>query len=116
MHRAGVTIAAGTDSFDSYLPTGLALHRELEELVASGLTPYEALQAGTRAAAHALGRLDERGTIETGKRADLLLLDADPTRDITATRRIHAVIQGGVVYDAVAVAAMLDAARAAAAK
>ena len=116
MHRAGVTIAAGTDSFDSYLPVGLALHRELEELVASGLSPYEALQAGTRAAAHALGHLRERGTVEAGKRADLLLLDADPTRDITATRQIRAVIQGGVLHDAAAVAAMLDAAKAAAAK
>lgn len=116
MHRAGVTIAAGTDSFDSYLPTGLALHRELEELVASGLTPYEALQAGTRVAAHAIGRLDERGTIEIGKRADLLLLDDDPTRDITATRRIRAVIQGGTVLDAAAIATLLDNARAAAAR
>jgi hypothetical protein len=116
MYRAGVTIAAGTDSFDSYLPTGLALHRELEELVASGLTPYEALQAGTRAAAHAMGRLDERGTIEIGKRADLLLLDADPTRDITATRRIRAVIHGGLVLDAADIATMLDTARTAAAQ
>lgn len=116
MHRAGVTIAAGTDSFDSFLPTGLSLHRELEELVASGLAPYDALQAGTRAAAHALGRLDERGTIEVGKRADLLLLDADPTRDITATRRIRAVIRGGAVLDDAELRSMLDAARLAAAK
>jgi imidazolonepropionase-like amidohydrolase len=114
MHRAGVTIAAGTDSFDSYLPVGLALHRELEELVASGLTPHEAVQAATRLAAHAMGRLDERGTIEVGKRADLLLLDADPTRDIAATRRIRAVIQGGAVLDAVGIAALVDKARAAA--
>lgn len=114
MHRAGVTIAAGTDSFDSYLPVGIALHRELEELVASGLTPHEALQAATRVAAHAMGRLDERGTIEAGKRADLLLLDADPTRDIAATRRIRAVIQGGAVLDAAEIAAWLDRARAAA--
>jgi imidazolonepropionase-like amidohydrolase len=116
MHRAAVTIAAGTDSFDSYLPTGPALHRELEELVASGLTPYEALQAGTRGAAHAMGRLDERGTIEIGKRADLLLLDADPTRDITATRRIRAVIHGGVVLAEAELMTVLDNARAAAAK
>lgn len=116
MHRAGVTIAAGTDSFDSYLPVGLALHRELEELVASGLTPHEALQAATRVAAHAMGRLDERGTIEADKRADLVLLDADPTRDITATRRIRAVIQGGAVLDAAEIAAWLDRARAAAAR
>lgn len=114
MHRAGVTIAAGTDSFDSYLPVGLALHRELEELVASGLTAHAAVQAATRLAAHAMERLDERGTIEPGKRADLLLLDADPTRDIAATRRIRAVIQGGAVLDAAGIAALLDQARAAA--
>lgn len=84
--------------------------------MASGLTPYEALQAGTRGAAHAMGRLDERGTIEIGKRADLLLLDADPTRDITATRRIRAVIHGGVVLAEAELMTVLDNARAAAAK
>jgi imidazolonepropionase-like amidohydrolase len=115
MHRAGVAVAAGTDSFDAYLPVGLALHRELEELVASGLTPYEALQAGTRVAARAMERPD-RGTIEPGRIADLVLLDADPTVDISATRRIHAVIQRGELLDAGAVTKLLADARAAAAK
>jgi imidazolonepropionase-like amidohydrolase len=63
-----------------------------------------------------MGRLDDRGTIEAGKRADLLLLDADPTRDITATRRIRAVIQGGAVLEAAELARLLDQARAAAAR
>jgi imidazolonepropionase-like amidohydrolase len=115
MHRAGVAIAAGTDSFDDYLPVGAALHRELEELVRSGLTSHEALQAGTRVAARAMERSD-RGTIETGKVADLVLLDADPTADISATRRIHAVIQRGEVLDAGAIAKLLADARATAAK
>jgi imidazolonepropionase-like amidohydrolase len=115
MHRAGVAVAAGTDSFDSYLPVGLALHQELEELVRSGFTPHEALQAGTRVAARAMDRSD-RGTIEVGKVADLALLDADPTVDIRATTRIHAVVQRGGVLDAAAIAKLLAEARALAAK
>jgi imidazolonepropionase-like amidohydrolase len=115
MHRAGVAIAAGTDSFDSYLPVGLALHRELEELVASGLTPYEALQAATRVAARAMERA-ERGTIEVGKVADAVLLDADPTVDIRATRRIHAVVHRGEVLDAAALAALVADLRASSAR
>lgn len=115
MHRAGVAVAAGTDSFDSHVPVGVALHFELDELVRSGLTPHEALQAGTRVAARAMERSD-RGTIEVGKMADMVLLDADPTVDISATRRIQAVIQRGEVLDAAAIAKLLADARAAAAK
>ena len=115
MHRAGVTIAAGTDSFDTYLPVGVALHRELEELVSSGLTPHEALGAATSVAARAIERA-ERGTIELGKAADLVLLDANPLEDIAATRRIHAVIHRGELLDADAVARITADVRAAMAR
>jgi imidazolonepropionase-like amidohydrolase len=91
MNRAGVRIMAGTD----LPPDGLALHEELELLVEAGLTPMEALQAATRNPAEFIGRLDSLGTVERGKIADLVLLDADPLADIRNTRKIRAVILGG---------------------
>ena len=93
--RAGVTIGTGTDIWQ--VPTGV--HLELEELVAAGLSPLEALHAATGAAARIIGAEHDLGTIEAGKLADLVLLDADPSADIRATRRIRAVVLGGqVVY------------------
>jgi Tol biopolymer transport system component len=94
-HRQGISIAAGSDS--PWIPG--ALHLELEELVASGLSPMEAIMAATATAAHVLGAEDEIGTIEVGKWADLVLLDADPLDDIRNTRRIWKLIQGGQVVD-----------------
>jgi hypothetical protein len=93
MKRAGVKIMAGTD----LPPNGLTLHEELSLLVEAGLTPMEALQAATRNPAEFLGRLDTLGTVEQGKIADLVLLDANPLEDIRNTRKIHAVIFGGKV-------------------
>ena len=90
--RAGVTIGAGTDIWQ--VPS--AVHLELEELVAAGLTPLEAIRAGTGDAARILGAAD-LGTIAVGKVADLVVLDADPAADIRNTRRIRAVVQGGRV-------------------
>jgi imidazolonepropionase-like amidohydrolase len=71
------------------------LHRELENLVAAGLTPAEALAAATRNPAEFLHALSEWGTIERGKRADLVLLSANPLTDIRNTTRIEAVSVGG---------------------
>jgi Tol biopolymer transport system component/imidazolonepropionase-like amidohydrolase len=95
LHSAGVTVLAGTDAPGQ----PWALHWELEDLVASGLSPLEALTAATGAAARALGAQDEVGTVEVGKWADLVLLDADPLEDIRNTQRIRKVIQGGRVVD-----------------
>jgi imidazolonepropionase-like amidohydrolase len=93
--RAGVTIGTGTDIWE--VPTGV--HLELEEMVAAGLSPLEALHAATGAAAEIIGADHDLGTIEAGKLADLVLLEADPSSDIRATRRIRAVVLGGqVVY------------------
>ncbi|MGH6633692.1 MAG: amidohydrolase family protein, partial [Sphingopyxis sp.] len=94
MQRAGVGILAGTDM----LPIGFGLHDELALLVESGLTPMEALQAATRNPAAYLGQLDRFGTIEVGKQADLILLDADPLGDIRNTRKISAVVLGGRLF------------------
>ncbi len=95
---AGVRVLAGTDSPFFLLLPGFGLHQELELLVAAGFTPGEALAAATRDVADFLGRLDESGTVGVGRRADLVLLDADPLADIRNTREIQAVIQGGRLY------------------
>ena len=95
MNRAGVSIIAGTDVLNPYCFPGFSLHDELTLLVESGLSPMAALQAATRNAAQFMGRLDTQGTIETGKVADLVLLDKDPLADIHNTKSIQAVILGG---------------------
>ena len=92
MRNGGVSILAGTDQD----PDGVSLHQELELLVEAGLSPAEAIAAATSQATAFLGLIDELGTIEAGKRADLVLLDGDPLADIMNTRRIAAVIVGGV--------------------
>ena len=106
LHAAGVPILAGTDANETPAapaspPFGSSLHDELELLVEAGLTPVEALRAATSVAAEHFG-LDDRGAIAPGLRADLVLLDADPTVDIAATRSIRGVWIAGerVVGDA----------------
>lgn len=95
LHDAGVKIGFGTDSGATPLRVpGIAEHRELALMVQAGLSPMEALTIATRNSAELLG-LDDRGTIEAGKRADFLVLDGDPTADIAATRRIVEVWTAG---------------------
>jgi imidazolonepropionase-like amidohydrolase len=95
LHKAGIPIVAGTDQS---IP-GYSLHRELEIYVEAGFTPLEALQSATIVAARALGVEDESGSLEAGKRGDVLLLDADPLADIHNTRRIWRTVAAGAVYD-----------------
>ncbi len=97
MKDAGVAMLAGTDAGNTGSEPGDSLHRELELLVQAGLTPMEALQAATHNAAEFLGKKKEWGTIEKGRAADLVLLDANPLEDIRNTRRISAVVVGGRV-------------------
>jgi hypothetical protein len=99
MHRAGVEFLAGTDAngWNPVMPA-FGLHRELELLVASGLTPMEALQCATRNPARYFGGSKEGGTVEIGKVADLVLLNADPLGDIRNTERIEAVVMRGKYY------------------
>jgi hypothetical protein len=92
---AGLPVFAGTDTLVPGVVAGVSLHDELEALVAAGLTPQEVLVTDTRRAAEFLGVSGDRGTVEVGKRADLLLLDADPMADIANTRRIAGVVAGG---------------------
>jgi tetratricopeptide (TPR) repeat protein len=98
MRRAGVNLIAGTDMGNPYCLPGFSLHDELGLLVQAGLTPTEALQAATYNAAQFLGLRDSLGTVEPGKIADLVLLDADPLVDIGNIRKIAAVVVGGKCY------------------
>ncbi len=95
MHQAGVLFMAGTDSPNPSILPGFALHEELELLVSAGFTPLEAIQAATLNPARYLGREIDLGTIEVGKFADLVLLDANPLDDISNTQKIRAVIVNG---------------------
>jgi imidazolonepropionase-like amidohydrolase len=116
MNRAGVGILAGSDSLDPYVFPGFSLHEELALLVKAGLTPLQALQAATRNAASYLGMLDALGTVEKGKIADLVLLDANPLADISNTRKISAVVTGGKLIDEAGIKEMLANVEAAASK
>jgi imidazolonepropionase-like amidohydrolase len=99
MHRAGVEFLAGTDtSATTPVIPGSGLHDELELLVASGFTPMEALQAATRNPARYFGRQQDMGTLEAGRLADLVLLDANPLDDIRNARKIGMVVlRGGII-------------------
>ncbi len=94
LHEAGVTILAGTDAGNPGTAHGASLHGELELLTHAGLSASEALAAATARPAERLG-LTDRGRIAPGLRADLVLVDGDPTRDITATRAIVAIWKNG---------------------
>ncbi len=77
---------------------GVAFHHELALLESAGISRAEVLGMATRNGAQALGIASEVGTVEVGKRADLVVLDADPLADIENTKRIRYVVQGGVIY------------------
>ena len=95
MKKAGVPILAGTDTAAGVrVYPGFSLQEELELLVQAGLTPMEALQAATLNAGKYLG-LTDTGTIEKGKRADLVLLDSNPLVDIKNTRKVQSVVLAG---------------------
>jgi imidazolonepropionase-like amidohydrolase len=96
---AGILVLAGTDTGVGGVLLGVSSQMELVLLVEAGLTPQEALQTATINAAKMLGREKDLGTVETGKLADLIMLDADPLADIRHIREIHRVIKGGVIYD-----------------
>jgi Amidohydrolase family len=95
LHAAGIPIIAGTDQT---IP-GYSVHREIEIYVDAGFTPLEALQAATIQTARAIGVENESGSLQPGKRGDVLLLNADPLADIHNTRTIWRTIAAGAVYD-----------------
>jgi imidazolonepropionase-like amidohydrolase len=95
LHRAGVTIVAGTDQ----VVPGHSLHREIELYVKAGFTPMEAIQAATIVPARVMKVDKDLGTVEPGKVADLIILDANPLEAISNIRRVRTVISGGRTYD-----------------
>ena len=95
MHRAGVKMLAASDAMVWYVVPGFSLHDELELFVKAGLNPMEALQTATRNPAIYLGLIDMIGTVEKEKKADLVLLEANPLENISNTKRINAVIVNG---------------------
>jgi imidazolonepropionase-like amidohydrolase len=117
MFRAGVPFMAGTDTAAGvHVFPGFSLHDELAWFVRAGLTPMQALQTATRNPAEFMGRLAELGTVERGKLADLVLLDANPLDDIANTRRIRAVVLAGRYLDRAALDRLLEGVEKAAAE
>lgn len=115
MHRAGVSFLAGTDTPPGvYIFPGFSLHEELQRFVAAGFTPMEALQTATLNPAKFLGMENRLGTVEKGKLADLVLLDANPLDDIRNTQKIAGVIANGRYFSRVDLDKMLAGVEAAA--
>jgi imidazolonepropionase-like amidohydrolase len=117
MFRAGVPFMAGTDTAAGvHVFPGFSLHDELALFVRAGLTPMQALQTATRNPAEFMDRLADLGTVERGKLADLVLLDANPLDDIANTRRIRAVVLAGRYLDRAALDRLLQGVEKAAAE
>lgn len=97
LYRGGGKLLAGSDTYEPFVVPGYSLLRELELLVESGLPPSAALQAATINVAEVLHQAESIGSVDAGKRADLVVLDADPLLDISNVRRISCVVHGGLV-------------------
>ena len=109
-HKAGVPILPGTDFTVQFLFPGSSAQEEVAELVKQvGMTPHEAIQAASRRSAEMVGLGKETGTIETGKSADLFLVDADPLTDIANTQRVVGVARQGKYLDRPALDSLLTA-------
>ncbi len=105
LHEAGAGILLGSDAPQVFNVPGFSLHRELEIMVAAGLTPFEALQTGTTNVAQFLGL--RTGVIAAGYEADLVMLDSNPFEDISSTRRLHGVMLRGKWYSGADIEALL---------
>jgi hypothetical protein len=95
LHDAGAPLALGSDAPQFFNVPGFSIHPEMEMMVASGLTPYEVLVTGTRNPAVYFGTPDDFGTVAVGRRADLILLEANPLQDIANARRVAGVMVRG---------------------
>lgn len=96
IHEQGGRFLAGTDANNPFIVPGFSLHSELEYFVSAGLTSYEALKTATYNPAEFLGQLDQLGTVEEGKEADLILLSKNPLEDITNTKAIEGTMVQGI--------------------
>jgi imidazolonepropionase-like amidohydrolase len=95
LHKAGVPVLLGTDAPQVFSVPGFSIHREMAMMVEAGMTPYEVLASGTRNVAQHFGTVAETGTVEVGKRADLLLLDANPLTSVANVQRRAGVMVNG---------------------
>jgi imidazolonepropionase-like amidohydrolase len=95
LHRAGVKLAVGSDTPNPFVVPGASVHLELANFVEAGLSPAEALRAATVAPARMLGLELEQGTVEVGKRADLLLLSRNPLLDVSAAAKPVGIVLAG---------------------
>jgi imidazolonepropionase-like amidohydrolase len=107
LSRAGVPLLAGTDSPNPFVYPGFGLHEELSLMVASGLTPLQALRTATLNPAEFFGATDSLGRVAPGMVADLVLLDGNPLTSIENTRRIRAVVANGRLYSRSALDSLL---------
>ncbi|MCX2720260.1 amidohydrolase family protein [Lentiprolixibacter aurantiacus] len=100
LHNAGVGLLAGSDcgAYNSYIYPGPSLHDELQALVSCGLSELEALRTSAYNGAHFLKKQTEYGTVSPGKKADLVILSANPLDNIQNTRKIEAVVREGKIY------------------
>ena len=109
MHKAGVMFLAGTDiGLNNPVLPGVGLHQELELLVESGFTPLEALETATKNPATYFGVTNQLGTLEVGKVADIVMLDANPLADIRNTQKVRAVIMRGRYFSRADLDGMLE--------
>jgi hypothetical protein len=109
LNDAGGLLMSGTDASLAVMVPGFSLHNELETLADVGLSPYDVLRTSTYNPALYLGELEEFGTVEAGKRADLVLLEANPLQDITNTRQIAGTMVRGRWYSRADLDLMLEA-------
>jgi imidazolonepropionase-like amidohydrolase len=98
LRAAGVPVAMGTDAGNPGTAHGPSVYREMEAMQRAGLPAAEVLASATIVAARAMGIADETGSVEAGKRADLVVLDADPLADIGNARRVRLVVRNGTLY------------------
>jgi imidazolonepropionase-like amidohydrolase len=98
LRAAGVRIAMGTDAGNPGTAHGPSVYREMEAMQAAGMSAADVFRAATLSAAQAMGLEREMGTVEPGKRADLVIFDADPTADIANARRVRQVVRNGALY------------------
>jgi imidazolonepropionase-like amidohydrolase len=98
-HAAGCLLGTGTDLVLPWMPPGISLWREAEIFAEAGLPPMDVLDAATWNGIYSIGATDQLGTIEPGKLADFVVLDANPLDDIRNLRRVHRVVKSGTVYD-----------------
>jgi adenine deaminase len=109
LSESGVLLMSGTDAPVPLTVPGFSLHDELETMAEIGLPAYDVLRTSTHNPARYLGELDESGTVEEGKRADLVLLEANPLEDIAHTRQIAGVMVRGRYYARADLDVILDA-------